>query len=44
LLNRLRQAEGWLQHLCRALLEESGVRWQAPKPGRRLLRILSAET
>ena len=39
LLNRLRQAEGWLQHLCRALLEESGVRWQTPKPRRRLRAV-----
>jgi Transposase DDE domain len=39
LLNRLRQAEGWLQHLCQALLEESGVRWRAPQP-RRHLRAL----
>jgi len=39
LLNRLRQAEGWLQHLCRALLEESGVRWRGPRPQRRLRAV-----
>jgi hypothetical protein len=39
LLNRLRQAEGWLQHLCQALLAESGVRWGAPQP-RRCLRAV----
>ena len=39
LLNRLRQAEGWLQHLCRALLEESGVRWRGPQPRRRLRAV-----
>jgi len=39
LLNRLRQAEGWLQHLCQALLEESGVRWRGPQPGRRLRAV-----
>jgi hypothetical protein len=32
LLNRLRQAEGWLQHLCQALLAESGVQWRGPQP------------
>ena len=36
LLNRLRQAEGWLQHLCQALLEESGVHWRGPQPRWRL--------
>jgi hypothetical protein len=36
LLNRLRQAEGWLQHLCQALLAESGVRWSGRPPWRRL--------
>jgi hypothetical protein len=36
LLNRLRQAESWLQHLCQALLAESGVRWSGPPPRRRL--------
>jgi len=36
LLNRLRQAEGWLQHLCRALLEESGVHWRGAQPRRRV--------
>jgi len=39
LLNRLRQAEGWLQHLCQALLEESGVRWRGPQPRRRLRAV-----
>src|SRR3989442_7971134 len=28
LLNRLRQAEGWLQHLCQELLKENGVQWR----------------
>ncbi len=36
LLNRLRQSENWLQHLCQALLAESGVRWKGPPPRRRL--------
>jgi len=35
----LRQAEGWLPHLCQALLEESGVRWQGPQPRRRLRAV-----
>jgi hypothetical protein len=39
LLNRLRQAEGWLQHLCQALLEESGVQWRGPQPRRRLRAV-----
>ena len=39
LLNRLRQAEGWLQHLCQALLEESGVRWRGAQPRRRLRAV-----
>lgn len=39
LLNRLRQAEGWLQHLCQALLEESGVRWRGPQPARHLRAV-----
>lgn len=39
LLNRLRQAEGWLQHLCQALLAESGVRWRGPQPRRRLRAV-----
>ena len=30
LLNRLRQAEGWLQHLGQALLEESGCTGKGP--------------
>jgi len=32
LLNRLRQAEGWLQYLCQALLAESGVQWRGRQP------------
>jgi len=36
LLNRLRQAEGWLQHLCQALLAESGVQWRGLQPRRRV--------
>jgi len=36
LLNRLRQAEEWLQHLCQALLEESGVHWRGARPRRRV--------
>ncbi len=36
LMNRLRQAESWWQHLCQALLEESGVRWNGSPPRRRL--------
>jgi len=39
LLNRLRQAEGWLQHLCQALLEESGVCWRGPQPRRRVRAV-----
>jgi len=39
LLNRLRQSEGWLHHLCQALLSESGVRWCAPLPRRRLRAV-----
>lgn len=39
LLNRLRQAEGWLQHLSQALLEESGVHWRGPQPRRRLRAV-----
>jgi len=39
LLNRLRQAESWLQPLCQALLVESGVRWSGT-PSRRRLRAL----
>jgi len=41
LLNRLRQAEGWLQHLCQALLEERGLHWRGPQP-RRCLRAVDA--
>ncbi len=39
LLNRLRQAEGWLQHLCQALLAESGVQWRGPEPRRRVRAV-----
>jgi hypothetical protein len=39
LLNRLRQAEGWLQHLCQALLQERGVCWRGPQPRRRLRAV-----
>ena len=39
LFNRLRQAERWLQHLCQALLEESGVHWRGPQPRRRLRAV-----
>jgi hypothetical protein len=39
LLNRLRQAEGWLRHLGQALLEESGVRWRGLQPRRRLRAV-----
>jgi hypothetical protein len=41
LLNRLRQAEAWLQHLCQELLKESGVRWPGPEP-RRHVRAVEA--
>jgi len=36
LLNRLRQAEGWLQCLCQALLAESGLQWRGSQPRRRV--------
>ena len=39
LLNRLRQAEGWLQGLCQALLAETGVRWRGPQPRRRMRAV-----
>ncbi len=39
LLNRLRQAEGWLQHLCQELLTESGVQWRGPEPRRRVRAV-----
>jgi hypothetical protein len=39
LLNRLRQAEAWLQHLCQHLLEESGVQWRGPQPRRRVRAV-----
>jgi len=39
LMSRLRQAEGWLHYLCQALLAESGVRWWAPQPRRRLRAV-----
>lgn len=41
LLNRLRQAEAWLQHLCQELLKESGVEWRGPR-GRRRIRAVDA--
>jgi len=41
LLNRLRQAEGWLQHLCQQLLKENGVQWRGPEP-RRHVRAVDA--
>ena len=34
LLNRLRQAEGWLQRLCQELLAENGVEWRGPQSRR----------
>ena len=39
LMNRLQQAEGWLHHLCQALLAESGVRWCGPQPRRHLRAV-----
>jgi Transposase DDE domain len=39
LLNRLRQAEGWLQHLCQKLVKESGVEWRGPEPRRRVRAV-----
>ena len=39
LLNRLRQAEGWLQHLCQELLKEGGVQWSGPRPRRRIRAV-----
>lgn len=39
LLNRLRQAGEWLEHLCQALLADSGVQWRGPQPRRRV-RVL----
>ena len=39
LLNRLRQAERWLQHLCQELLKESGAAWRGPKPRRRMRAV-----
>jgi hypothetical protein len=39
LLNRLRQAESWLQHLCQGLLAESGVQWRGPQPRRRIRAV-----
>ena len=43
LLNRLRQAEGWLLHLCRQLLQENGVELTPALHGRPL-RLLDATT
>jgi len=37
LLNRLRQSEAWLQRLCRALFEESGVQLAVPAQGIRIV-------
>lgn len=39
LLNRLRQSEAWLQHLCQALLKESGVEWRGPGLRRRMRAV-----
>ena len=39
LLNRLRQAEEWLRHLCQALLAESGAQWRGAEPQRRLRAV-----
>jgi hypothetical protein len=39
LLNRLRQAEGWLQHLCQKLVKESGVEWRGPELRRRVRAV-----
>lgn len=33
ILNRLRQAEGWLHRLCQELAEENGLRFPAPPAG-----------
>src|SRR5207302_6965690 len=41
LLNRLRQAEGSLQHHCQELLKENGVQWRGPEP-RRHVRAVDA--
>lgn len=41
LLNRLRDAEGWLRHLCQQLWQESGVSLQ-PALGGRAVRVLDA--
>ena len=41
LLNRLRQAEGWLQRLCQELLAENGVEWRGPQ-SRRPIRAVDA--
>ena len=41
LLNRLRDAEGWLRHLCRQLWQEGGVSLQ-PALGGRSVRVLDA--
>ena len=39
LLNRLRQAETWLQRLCQELLKENGVQWPGPEPRRRVRAV-----
>lgn len=39
LLNRLRQAEAWLQHLCQGLLAEMGVHWRGAQPRRRIRAV-----
>jgi hypothetical protein len=41
LLNRLRQAETWLQGLCQELLKENGVQWPGPEL-RRQVRAVDA--
>jgi hypothetical protein len=39
LLNRLRQAESWLQQMCQGLLQEAGLGWRGPEPSRRLRAV-----
>jgi hypothetical protein len=41
LLNRLRDAEGWLRHLCQQLWQENGVKLQPALSGR-AVRVLDA--
>jgi DDE family transposase len=43
LLNRLRQAEGWLQHLCQLLWKDNGVDLQPALKNRRV-RVVDATT